>query len=66
MMEINLSQLADNSVCYLYLADTGQFIKSDHVKFQKCSRGLIGFLLFPTLSSLLPQQLEMFASETIK
>lgn len=35
MMDISLSQLADNSVHYLYLADTGQHIKSDDMKTQK-------------------------------
>lgn len=28
MVDVNLSQSADNSGCYLYLADTGQHIKS--------------------------------------
>lgn len=53
MMDISLSQLADNSVYYLYLADTGQHIKSDDMKTQKRSLGLIRFPLFP----MLPQQL---------
>lgn len=59
-MDINLSQLADNSMYYLYLADTGQHIKSDHVQIQKYSLGLIRFLLFPGLSSLLPQHSKCF------
>lgn len=41
MMDISLSQLADNSVYYLYLADTGQRVR--HVKTQKLSLGLIRF-----------------------
>ena len=53
MMDISSSRLADNSVYYLYLADTGQHIKSGDRKTQEHSSGLIRFPLSPVL----PQQL---------
>lgn len=64
MMDINLSQLTDNSVYYLYLADAVQHIESDPMKIQEPSSGLMRFLFF-MLHSLLPQQLEMFSSQTV-
>lgn len=58
MMDIRVSQLADNAAYYLYLADTGRHIKSDDRKTQERPRGLVRWPLFPVL----PQQLDAFQS----
>lgn len=42
MVDVNLSHLADNSGCYLYLADTGQHIylrpHADPGVFNACNK----------------------------
>lgn len=60
MMDISLSQRADNSVYYLYLADPGQRIKPDDTKTQERSLGLIRFPLSPVR----PPRLYTFQSQT--